>query len=250
MTALVQSATQVNVAGSSSTAPSIVINGTVGGNAIVAYASLWDWNTTWTLTDTTDGGNTFTTREGSGTQPADSRSRAVVASAVNITGGDRTVAFNMAGTSGAGNRYYVLGCQEFSGVAPTSPEDTFDVNAEIDITSADVNAGPVTPTDAADLRVGCASINNATDSAIAFGSPTSWNNSYRQNDGVTYIPMDAGYWLPAAIQTTYTPQWSHDNAAFFGAGVVVALKPAAAAAGQVPILCTSRPRAFAPGLTR
>ena len=228
--ALVQTATQVDVAASSTTAPSIVITGTVGGNAITALASIWDNNTTWTLTNTTDGANTFTTRPAIATGGA--RGRGVVSWAVDITGGDRTVAFNLAGTSGAGNRYYVLGCLEFSGVAIASTEDTFDSNDEIDTSGAvDTSAGPITTTATTDVIVGAA-INNTNDATLNFASPTSWTNSYRQNASNSFIGHDSGYWLSGSIQTTYTAQWSHDNnASAVGGGIVVALK----AAGSVGV---------------
>jgi len=225
MPALVQSATQVSVAGSSSDAPSIVLNGTTGGNALVADATIFDLNNTWALDSTTDGGNTFTTRPGVASAVG-ARTRAVVSHAVNITGGNRTVAFNLSGTSGAGGRYYELGCQEFSGVAASAAEDVFDANEEIDLTSTDISAGPVTTTDAGDLIVGAAATINLA-IALGFASPTSWTNSYRQNAGATNPGHDSGYWIPGSIQTTYTAQWSHNNGAGgVGAGVVVALKPA------------------------
>jgi len=232
--ALVQTATQVDVAASSTTAPSIVISGTAGGNALTAFASIWDANTTWTLDSTTDGGNTFVTRQGSATDvPGGAMQHGAVAFSVNITGGDRTVAFNLSGNAAGANRYYTLGCQEWSGVEPVTPEDTFDVNEEIDTSGAtDTSAGPITTTDAADLIVGCASVISATDANLTLGSPASWVNSYRQNSGSTIVGMDAGYWLPGSIQTTYTAQWSHDNNANDrGAGIVVALKPAGTAPG-------------------
>jgi hypothetical protein len=225
--ALVQSATQVDVAASSTTAPSITINSVAGGNALVAVGSIWDNNTTWTLDSVTDGGNTFTVRSGTGTRGAQDRFRSVVAHSVNVTGGNRTVAFNLGGTQAGAFRYYVLGCQEWSGVALSSAEDTFDVNQEIDTSgSTDVSSGPITTTEAADLLVGCAGLDSA-DTACNFGSPASWTNSYRQDNSSSFVGLDAGYWLPGSVQTTYTAQWSHDNnASDFGAGVVVALKAA------------------------
>lgn len=230
--ALVQTATQVNVAGSSTTAPTIAINGVTGGNAIVPLASIWDNNTTWTLTNTTDGGNTYTTRQALADNGS-SEGKAVVAHAVNVTGGNRTVAFNLAGTSGAGGRYYVLGCLEFSGVATSAAEDDFAVNENIDTSATDISAGGTgfTTTDAGDVIVGSA-CDNCSDTTLNFASPTSWTNRYRQNDSNTYIGHDSGYWLPAATQTNYTAQWTHDNNVLnIGAGVVVALKPAAGGGG-------------------
>lgn len=217
--ALVTTATQVSVAGSSTTAPSITISAT-NGNAITGLASIWDNNATWTLTNTTDGGNSFTTRQGSAS--GSSRSIAAVAWAVNITGGSRTVAFNLAGSS-AGTRSYELGCLEFSGVKTSAAEDAQDANAEINAGTTDASAGPITTTDAGDLLIGAAT-DNSGDLTLNFASPTSWTNKYRQNDSNGTIGFDAGYWLPGATQTTYTAQWAHDNTAGdVAAGVVVAL---------------------------
>lgn len=254
--ALVQTATQVNVAASSSTTPSITITGTTGGNALTAFCVVYDGNTTFTLTSVTDGGNTWVSRQGNATRPTD-KVITSVAVAVDITGGDRTVAFNLSGTSGGSNRYYVLGCLEWSGVKTSSAEDTFDINEEIDTSGAtDVSAGPITTTDAADVLVGLAGF-HSVDTNLNLGSPTSWTNSYRQNDGNSYAGMDAGYWLPGAIQTTYTAQWSHDNNVNdLGVGVVVALLADATApagpafGGHIKRKGQIRPRPFAPGIAR
>lgn len=226
--ALVQSATQVDIGASGTTAPSITINGTVAGNALVAYAAIFDANNTFTLTSTTDGGNSFTTRQGEADFNATNGQIGAVAAALAIAGGNRTVAFNLSGTSVNNDRYYTLGCQEWSGVMNASAEDTFDVNTLIDIDTNDVNAGPITTTDKNALLVGLASV-LSSDTTLNFASPTSWTNSYRQNNpiGAAGAGLDAGYWLPGAIQTTYTAQWTHDNVAagsFKGAGIVVALK--------------------------
>src|SRR4051812_16672893 len=120
--ALVTTATQVNVAASSTTAPSIAITVT-GGNAMTAFGSIYDSNTTWTLDTVTDGGNAFTLRQGD-TGSASGLSKAAVAHAVNVAGGARTVAFNLGGSAAGANRYYVLGCLEWSGVATSLAEDT------------------------------------------------------------------------------------------------------------------------------
>jgi hypothetical protein len=123
---------------------------------------------------------------------------------------------------------------EFSGVATTTPEDAFTSNDDIDTSGAtDVSAGPITTTDAGDLILGSAS-DSSSDATLNFASPTSWTNKYRQNDSNTFIGHDSGYWLPAAIQTTYTAQWSHDNnASDESCGAIVALKPASIGSGAV-----------------
>jgi hypothetical protein len=220
---LIQAATQVNVAASATTAPSIVLTSAVAGNTIIALASIWHIGITWTYTNTTDGGNTFSSVQASAKKASDSdRSRAIASVAFNITGGSRTVAFNLSGVS---STYYVLGCLEWSAL---NSVDVSAATSDIDTTATDISAGTITTTDAGDVLIGVASL-NTSDATSNFASPTSWTNSYRQNDGSTYIGMDAGYWVPGSIQTTYTAQWAHDNTATDrGGGVVVALKPAEA----------------------
>jgi hypothetical protein len=230
----VQGATQVNIAASSNTALTISLTGVAAGNALVLTGSIFDQNNTWTITNVTDGGDTFVTRSALASNGAGTaRVRAVVAYAVNVAGGDVTVSVNLAGTSGASQRYYCLGLEEYSGVATSTPEDTFDGNDSIDLTATDISAGPITTTDAGALLVGAAADLTDLDAALNFASPTSWTNHYRQNDGVTFIGFDAGSWLPGGIQTTYTAQWAHDNAADDrGCGVVVALKAAVGGGGS------------------
>lgn len=225
--ALVQSATIVTVAASSTTAPSITITGATGSNALVAFGAIFDNNTTWSISSVTDGGNTFVSREATAVNGTTNKNIGSVAVALNITGGSRTVAFNLAGTSGAGGRYYNLGCQEFSGVATSAAEDAWDPNSNINTAAADATAGPITTTETGDLIVGLAT-GNVLDNAMNYGSPASWANSYRQNLAFDTCGMDAGYWIPGSIQTNYSPAWTHDNAAgdIHGA-VVVALKAAA-----------------------
>jgi hypothetical protein len=226
----VQNATEVTVAASSTTGPSITITGATGTNALCPTATIGDAaDTNFTISSISDGGNTFTVRSGVATD-ASQRIYAVGGYAVNITGGDRTVVFNLAGTSAGSNRYYTLGVMEFSGVATSSPEDTFDANDDINTGTTDCNAGPITTTDAGDLIFGAAAI-NSLDTTLNFGSPASWTNVYRENDAASFYGHDSGYWLPGATQTTYTAQWSHDNDAGDGCAVVVALKPAAGVAG-------------------
>ena len=220
---LIQTATQVNVASSGTTAPSIVLTSAVAGNTILAFASIWHGGLAWTYTNTTDGGNTFTSLAATATNPGTDQSRAIGSVAFNITGGSRTVAFNLSGVS---STFYVLGCLEWSALASV---DVSAATSNIDMTSLDISAGPITTTDAGDVLIGVAT-QNTGDANINYASPTSWTNSYRQNDSATYVGMDAGYWVPGSIQTTYTAQWTNDNTAGeWGGGVVMALKPAAGA---------------------
>lgn len=227
--------TQVSTGGSSSNAPSITRNSVSAGNCLVAVASIGDAaDLDFTITNTTDGTNTYTTRTAVCTD-ANQRLYAVVAYALNVAAGNFTVAFNLAGTSAGANRYFNLGLYEFSGVATASAEDTWDANDDIDSSGAvDASAGPITTTDAGDLIIGCCAV-NAADDVLNFVSPTSWTNAYRQNDSNGFYGMDSGYWLPGATQTTYTAQWSHDNSSGYeSCAVVVALKPAGAGGGTTP----------------
>jgi len=217
---LIQTATQVNVAASGTTAPSIVLTSAVAGNTILAFASIWHGGLAWTYTNTTDGGNTFTSLAATATNPGTDQSRAIGSVAFNITGGSRTVAFNLSGVT---SLYYVLGCLEWSALASV---DVSAATSNIDTTTLDISAGPITTTDAGDVLIGVATLDTG-DTTINFASPTSWTNSYRHDSNI-YIGMDAGYWVPGSIQTTYTAQWAHDNTAGnWGGGVVIALKPSA-----------------------
>lgn len=229
--ALVQSATQVSTAASSSTAPSITLNGVTAGNCLVAVASIGDSSLTYTISSVTDGTNTYTVRSGVCTD-ANQRLYAVVAYALNVSAGNFTVAFNLSGASGGANRYFNLGLYEFSSSPNSLAEDVWDANDDIDSSGAtDANAGPITTTDAGDLIVGCAAL-NANDPAATWSSPTSWTNTYRQSDSTGFYGMDSGYWYPGSIQTTYTPQWVHDNGGGYeSCAVVVALKPVVGGGG-------------------
>lgn len=233
--ALVQSAAMVTGIGLATTAPQIALRNCTPGNCLVALASIFDGNTTWTIASVTDDGNSFLSREATATSGS-SKNIASVAYAVGISGGDRTVKFNLAGTTAGAGRFYNIGLLEFSGVLAISPEDTWDGNPNIDTSVNDATAGPITTSYSdGDLLVGCISGNIVSDNAMNYGSPASWVNSYRQNAAFTTCGFDAGYWLSGAIQTNYTAQWSHDNnAGDLHGGVVVALKPA------LPIL----PRTF------
>jgi hypothetical protein len=244
--AFVQAATQVDVSGSSTTAPTIAITAT-GGNAILPVAHIGDFGgTTLSLTNITDGGNTYTARTAQHTD-AFERTIAIAGFAVNVTGGARTVTFNLANTSGGANRYYVLGCLEYSGIDTAAPQDATASTSDINTGGGtDCSAGTITTTDAGDLIYGTAGIGGSGDTNINWGSPTSWTNRYRQNDASTYFGMDSGTWLPGSTQTTYTAQWSHDNTSGEeGCAVVVALKPASGGGGG---RTTRNTRAFPLGM--
>ena len=227
---IVQSATQVNVGASTSTAPSITLNGVTAGNTLLYVGGIVDLNITWSITDVTDGGDAFTLRQANDQGIASgSSSRSVVAFARNVSSGNKTVQANLAGTSAGAGRYYTLGLIEVSGA---DPEDDFAQNSNQDAGTTDLLAGGTgfTTTEADDLIIGAVAINTGTTQA-AFGSPTSWTNRYRQNDGVNFTPTDVGTWLPGATQTNYTAQWTHtNNAGDDGSGTVVALKATAAPA--------------------
>jgi hypothetical protein len=232
--ALVQQATQVNVAASSTTAPSITLAGVTAGNCLVLVANLYDADPDWTISSIADGGDTFTQYVASGLFNSTDLSRAIVAVAPNIaSSGSKTVTVTMAGTSAGANRYYVFGLYEFSGVHLTTPVDDSATNSNINIgTTTDVSAGGsgFTTTDAGDMIVGLG-YPVSDDATLNLGSPASWTNRYRQNDSLNFTGLDSGTWLPGSIQTNYTAQWSHDNTAGEeGCAVVIALLPSAAAA--------------------
>ena len=234
--AFVQAATQVNIAASSATALTITLSGVAAGNCLVLFGSIFDGNTTWTISSVTDGGDAFTTYQATAaaTGSSGNRSRAVVSVAPNVAGGNVTVSVNLAGTSGAAGRYYVLGLCEFSGVALSAPEDVSATSSEINIgTTTDCSAGGTGfTTVATSLIVGTANP-ASTDTTMNLASPASWTNRYRQNDSFQFNGHDSGSWLPGAAQTNYTSQWAHDNTAGeFGAAVAVALKEAVSSAQQ------------------
>lgn len=226
--ALVQTVTQVQVDASSATSFNLTVPSATNGNALVFLGAVWDNNATFTISSVDDAGNSWTTRTGIAT--GSSRAYTIVSHAQNITGGTRTVTLSLADTSAGANRFLTYGCLEFSGVATSAAEDVWDANDDFAIDTNDLNAGPITTTDAGDVLVGAASIRQITDNDVAWASPTSWTNSYRENLANTHQSLDAGYWLPGAVQTTYTAQWTHDNeAAREGSAVIIALRPAASA---------------------
>lgn len=204
--ALVQAATQVNVSGSAGASASITINGTVVGNTLILLGAFWHSGTAWTITGTTDGGNSWTTKQQDDAGPSNF-GRSVVAHAPVTAGGSRTVSVNIGVVPDT--MFYVLGCQEFSGINTTNPTVAFDAN-QTDTSATDANAGPITTLDGSELIIGVVE-DSSSASAMGFGSPASWTNAYRQNDSNTFIGMDAGYWLPGSRQTSYTAQWSHSN---------------------------------------
>jgi hypothetical protein len=218
---LVQSATQVRVDASSATTFAVTLTGTGSGNALVGLYGIYDLNTTWDTSGVDDGGNAWTVRKATATRT--NRVESVVAWAVNITGGSRTITLSITGESAGANRYLTYGAQEWSGVATSSAEDTWDENSEVDIAVSDITAGPITTTDSGALFVGAAVV-TPVDATLNWASPTSWTNSYRENDNNAHQGVDAGYWLPGSTQASYSPQWTHDNATGDGGAVVVALK--------------------------
>ena len=224
--ALVQAVTVVQVDASSATSFNISVPSAGSGNALTFVSGFWDNNTTWTISGTDDSGNSWTTIPAYCTVGA-SKAASAVAYATGITGGTRTVTVSLSGTASGPKRYLTYGCLEFSGVKSSTAEDVQAVSDDFDITSNDVNAGPVTTTDAGDVFIGAVS-SRANDTNMAYGSPASWTNSYRENDNTNHASVDAGYWIPGGIQTTYTAQWSHSNFASECCAAMVALLPAAA----------------------
>jgi hypothetical protein len=235
--AIAQSATQIDISASSSTAPSITLTGVTAGNALVMVAAIFDAaSNTLAISSVTDGADSFTARTGTATTANPDRGVGLVGHAVNVSAGSKTVAANLSGTSGGAARYYALGLLELSGVATSAAEDDFAANSEINITSLDISAGGAgfTTTDPGSIIIGTAATNSADDT-LNFASPASWTNRYRQNQGLTVTGFDSGTWLPGSIQTDYTAQWAHDNTASSatGCGIVVALKPGSGQAATV-----------------
>jgi hypothetical protein len=220
---LVQTATGVSAAAQATTAPSITITGTTVGNTLTCFASIYDADLDFTLTDTTDGANTFTSFVGENHRTGPNASLAIIAVAPIGTGGDRTVAFNLSSTSVGSNRYYELGCLEWQG---SFTIDTSALTHDFSTTTADVNVGPITPSGVA-LIVGIASA-STSDTTFNWGSPGPWTTSYRQNDSNTTVGIDAGYWDPGIAVTAYTPQWAHDNISAEASAALVALIPTSA----------------------
>lgn len=222
----VQSATVAQGSGVSSTAPACnTLSSVAAGNCIIVVGTVGDFGGTGlTITSVTDGTNTYTVRTSVSTDGAQ-RVYAIVAYAVDVSAGNFTPQVNLGNTSGGSNRYFTLGAMEWSGVAISTPEDTWDAADDFEVSGADVAAGPITTGYAGALIVGACAM--AMGSAnLAFASPTSWTNRYRENDSNTYYGHDSGTWLPGTVQTSYSPAWSHANASGEGSAVVVSLKPA------------------------
>lgn len=221
--ARVQAATKVTYSASSATALTIALTGVVTGNTLIGYCAVENDNQSFTISSVTDGTNTYTQRSGRANSTTEGTIGSI-AHSIGVTGGSLTVSFNLTGVSGS-NRYAVLGLEEWSDIAS---EDTYDVNELTNITSADASAGPITTSRADAIIVGMAALSEIADTNNTFSSPSSWTNSYREVDNATYRGMDAGYWIPGSVQTTYTAQWSHDNySGEDGVGVIVAFLPPA-----------------------
>lgn len=204
---------------------SITLTGVTAGNCLVLMGSIYNSSGIFTISGISDGAS-YTVRSGLHSTGGD-RQYSVVAYLLNASSGTHTVNVTLADASAFGT-YAVLGLAEFSGVLTASAEDTWDANDDVLITSSDLSAGPITTTDAGDLLLGCAGFVADSTTSLAWASPSSWTNLYRQNDGFTSgTGHDSAYWIPGSIQTSYTAQWSHRNiTAAEGSAVVVALKPA------------------------
>lgn len=230
--AFVQKATHVTVDAASGTV-AITLTGVAAGNALVKTAAIYNNTLAWTIASVSDG-SAFTVHTGVHTA-ADHRQYSMVAYRVNVGAGSHTVTTTLGGTFNPGLTYAELDLEEHSGIDTTSPAVTADANDDQSITSNDVNAGPVSSAAATDIFFGCAELPADSATSLAWGSPASWTNIGRKNDGFSSgTGYDAGYWYPGSIQTTYTPQWSHRNiSGSEGSAVVVVLKAAAAAAASL-----------------
>jgi len=231
-----QTATQVLVAGSSSTALSITINGTVTGNCLAAVAGIHDNNDTSFTVSTADGGNTWTTREctmSSATLVISAHG--VVAHAENITGGNRTITFTLTGASAGTFRYYILGCYELENVPSTiSGAELFQAS------NNQILINPVSPFDGpfafvpgitipqqgfgSPILIGVA-LGPQLDGAAEFESPPGWVNSYRCDDAGIGCVTDIAHYFPGGPVVGYTARWKHDtsNVNEIFAAVVVAI---------------------------
>lgn len=230
--AFVQAATLATHDAQSSTV-AITLTGVTNGNTLVLFGSVYNTATGYTISGVSDG-SAFTVRSGLHTDTGH-RQYSVVAFRVNVGAGSHTVTVTLSGANG-GDTYAELGLAEFSGVDNSTPEVTFDSNSDINITSTDVSAGPVTSTATTDLFVGAAEVIADSATSLAWSSPTSWTNLYRKNDGFSSgTGHDSGYWLPGSVQTTYTAQWAHRNISGGneGSAVVVVLKAAAGGGGGI-----------------
>ena len=233
--ALVQSATQVNITASNTTAPTITRTGCTAGNHLVGILGLFDDATGWTLGTVTDGTTTHTVRSATATAGT-WRVRACVSYGVISASGDKTLTWNLGSTSAGSNRYGVLGLWEFSGLDNAALEIAWDGNDQVDTNTDDISAGPTSSLSSQSdgLVVGVGLVNEAN-SNLGFGSPSGFTSTYRQNDANTYLGVDGAYRLGAISAGTLTMQWSHGSidSGSLGCGVVVVLKSAAVVSGGV-----------------
>lgn len=234
--AYVNKSTQVFVDGATNTVTLNALASVSAGNCLVVTASVFLGSTTSVAAPTVaDAGGSYTVHVSSRGTSGSFMQYEIVAYRLNVGAGTFTPTITFAGAS-SGQTYATGGVTEFSGVATSSAEDTWDGNDAQLITSSDVNAGPITTTDAGALIIGTGGVPADSTTSLAWADPASWTNLYRNNDGYTTgTGHDSGYWLPGSTQTTYTPQWSHRNiSGEYGSAVVVALKAAAGGAAPVP----------------
>jgi hypothetical protein len=203
----------------------VTLTGVTAGSCLVLVGSIYNSSDSYTISGVSDGA-AYTVRSGTHTTFG-IRQYSVVAYLLNASSGTHTASITLSGAT-ANQTYAVFGLAEFSGVATSSAEDTWDANDSISITASDISAGPITTTDAGALLIGTAEMIADSATSLAWASPTSWTNLYRQNDAYTSgTGHDSGYWLPGSTQSNYTAQWSHRNITDEqGSGVVVALLPA------------------------
>lgn len=236
--AYVNKSTQAFVDAATNTVTLNALAGVSAGNCLVVTASVFLGSTTSVAAPTVaDAGGSYTVHVSSRGTAGTFMQYEIVAYRLNVGAGSFTPTITFTGAT-AGQTYGTGGVAEFSGVATSSAEDTWDANDAQTITTNDVNAGPITTTDAGDLIIGCGGVPADSSTSLAWSDPTSWTNLYRNNDGwTTATGHDSGYWLPGSIQTSYTPQWAHRNISGESASaLVVALKPAAGAAAQATLI--------------
>lgn len=222
--------------------------GVSAGNCLVVTCSVFLANTNSVAAPTVaDAGGSYTVRYSHRGTNLNFMQYEIVAYRLNVGAGSFTPVITFVGAD-SGGTYGTGGVAEFSGVATSSAEDTWDGNDAQLITSNDVNAGPITTTDAGVLLIGCGGVPADSSTSLAWSDPASWTNLFRNNDGWTSgTGHDSGFWLPGSIQTGYTPQWAHRNiSGEYGSAVVVALKAAAGGGAASSLILPQRrlPRAL------
>lgn len=226
--AIQQAATMVTIDASAATSFAISFASTpTPGNAVVMVGCIFNGDLDYTITGVTDNqsGNTYTTRSGVATRIAD-RGYAFIAHAPNVNAsGTFTTTVSLTGSSAGVD--VVLGLLEISGLATSLMEDQVDSNNDIDVGgTTDVSAGATGATTQNDeMAIGAATYVGGN-AALAWSSPGSYTNRYRENNASAHAGCDVAT-RNLSTTGTQTLQWAHTNSALAeGTGLVVTLKDA------------------------